>query len=235
MENQADAASKSQKADSNPTLRIDVEASQLLEAAAKKVGLKKGQYASAAIKYFAKLGLDPSADVAQGLHVISSKVSQEARAVRTQNVDIANRLAAIIRGWEKSLYGYLQDQQDVTLNYLEHIERNLLFQQASLEANLLAPLTEQVIRGGIEANLARVISRSALQKFQRVLKETVEETSVLEGEDNRERDRRLAKQLEFFVSENDKPVPLLTPKPALTPVPAKIVATTPASPTTSPK
>lgn len=235
MEKQADAKPKSQKAAPNPTLRIDDEANQLLEAAAKKVGLNKGQYASAAIKYFAKLGLDPSADVAQGLHVIGSKVSQETRAVRTQNVDIANRLVAIIRGWEKSLYGYLQDQQDATLNYLEHIERNLLFQQASLEANLLAPLTEQVIRGGIEANLTRVMSRSALQKFQRVLKETVEETSVLEGNDNRERDRRLAEQLQFFVSDNNKPVPLLTPKPALTPVPAKAVAATPTTPTTPPK
>lgn len=174
MENQADATPKSQKAAPNPTLRIDAAANQLLEAAAKKVGLNKGQYASAAIKYFAKLDLDPSADVAQGLHVIGSKVSQETRAVRAQNVDIANRLVSIIRGWEKSLYGYLQDQQDATLNYLEHIERNLLFQQTSLEANLLAPLTEQVIRGGIEANIARVTSKSVLQKFRRVLKETVE-------------------------------------------------------------
>lgn len=227
--------SKSQKPAPNPTLRIDAEANQLLEAAAKKVGLNKGQYASAAIKYFAKLDLDPSADVAQGLHVIGSKVSQETRAVRAQNVDIANRLVSIIRGWEKSLYGYLQDQQDATLNYLEHIERNLLYQQTSLETNLLAPLTEKVIRGGIEANLARVTSKSVLQKFRKVLKETMEEESVVEGNDNRERDQRLTDELKFFVEANDKPVPLLTPKPTLTPVPAKAVAAVPTPSTTPPK
>ena len=235
MENQADITSESQKPAPNPTLRIDAEANQLLEAVAKKVGLNKGQYASAAIKYFAKLNLDPSADVAQGLHVIGSKVSQEARAVRAQNVDIANCLVSLISGWEKSLYGYLQDQQDATLNYLEHIERNLLFQQASLESNLLAPLTEKVIRGGIEANLARVTSKSVLQKFRQMLKETVEEESVVEGNENRERDQRLTDELRFFVEANDKPVPLLTPKPTLTPVPAKAVAPAPTPSTTPPK
>lgn len=225
--------SKSKKPAPNPTLRIDAEANQLLEAAAKKVGLNKGQYASAAIKYFAKLGLDPSADVAQGLHVVGSKVSQEARAIREQNVAIGNRVISIMNGFEQSLYAYLQEQQDSTLSYLEHIERNLLFQQASLEANLLAPLAEHVIGGRAEALLARRMSAASRIKIQEALKVPTDDLEALEKSYNSKCKAILTNQLRIFVEANNKPVPLLTPKPTLTPVPAKAVAPTPS--TTPPK
>lgn len=232
MENQADATPKSQKAASNPTLRIDAEANHLLEAAAKKVGLNKGQYASAAIKYFAKLGLDPSANVAQGLHIVGSKVSQETHAIREQNVAIGNRVISMMRGFEQSVYAYLQEQQDSTLSYLEHIERNLLFQQTSLEINLLAPLVEHVIGGRVEAHMARRMSAASRIKIQEALKVPADDPDALRKSYDSKCSSMLTRQLRIFVEANNKPVPLLTPKPTLTPVPTKAAGSVPTTPTT---
>jgi hypothetical protein len=233
MENQADSTPKSQKATPNPTLRIDAEANHLLEVAAKKVGLNKGQYASAAIKHFAKLGLDPSADVAQGLHVVGSKVSQEARAIREQNVAIGNRVISLMNGFEQSLYAYLQEQQDSTLSYLEHIERNLLFQQDSLETNLLAPLVEHVIGGRAEALMARRMSAASRIKIQEALNVPTDDLEALKKSYDYKCKVILTNQLRIFVEANKKPEPLPTPKPTLTPVPAKAVAAVP-TPSTTP-
>ena len=235
MKNQADATPKSQKGAPNPTLRIDAEANQLLEAAAKKVGLNKGQYASAAIKYFAKLGLDPSADVAQGLHIVGSKVSQETRTIREQNVAIGNRIISMLNGFEQSVYAYLQEQQDSTLSYLEHIERNLLFQQTSLEINLLAPLAEHVIGSRVEAHMARRMGAASRIKIQEALKVPADDPDALKQSYDAKCRAMLSKQLRIFVEANNKPVPLLTPKPTLTPMPTKAAASAPTTPTTPQK
>jgi hypothetical protein len=137
-------------------IRLEPVANQQLTAHAKKLKMSKTKYASAAIAFFAESGLDPTAERPGGLADVNAKVSIETLAVRRQNADIGNRLMGIMRTWEKSLYGFLQEQQAGTLSYLEQIENNIIQHQVAVESELLAPMVELIISGSVEAQTARL-------------------------------------------------------------------------------
>ena len=66
------------------SLKITKVADGQLTAHAKKLKIGKGEYASAAIAYFAESGLNPTAERPQGLAGVALKVGAEARSVRVQ-------------------------------------------------------------------------------------------------------------------------------------------------------
>jgi hypothetical protein len=201
-----------------PPLRITVDADRVLIQQAKKLKMSKTKYASAAIAFFAQSGLDPTKEQPKGLANVDEKVSQETRAIRVQNVDIGNRLIAIIRAWEKTLYSFMQLQQGSTLNYLEQIEKNIMSHQVAVETNLLSPLIEQVIQGSIEAYMARVLGEKTLLHVRG--KEQTEWPTVNQNL-NSERDQQFVKRLREFITTNNVPVPKLSVKPAVAAAPAK--------------
>ncbi|MGI4734432.1 MAG: hypothetical protein ACRYG7_04560 [Janthinobacterium lividum] len=204
------------------TVGVDADAHRHVEAQAKKLSISKSQYASAAITYFAKSGLDPTKEQPKGLANVSDKVGQDTRAIRVQNVDIANRLIGIIRAWEKTLYGFMQVQQGTTLSYLEQIEKNIMSHQVAVETNLLSPLIEQVIQGSIESYMARVVGeRTHLHVTAKPKTDWAEMNQNLNGE----RDQQLVKRLRDFITTNTVPVPKLSVKPSVPAAPAKAVAT----------
>jgi hypothetical protein len=214
-------------------VRVGSDAYRQLTAHSKKLGLTNGEYASAAIAFFAQSGLDPTKEQPKGLANVSDKVGQETRAIRVQNVDIGKRLIAIIRAWEKTLYGFMQLQQGTTLSYLEQIEKNILSHQVAVETNLLSPLIEQVIQGSIESYMARVVGeRTHLHVTAKPKTDWAEMNQNLNGE----RDLQLVKRLRDFITTNSVPVAKLSVKPGVPAAPAKAVATpAPGSaPTTTP-
>jgi hypothetical protein len=151
---------------SSDVVRLEPSVARKLEGQAQKLKMSKGTYASAAIDYFATNGLDPTSQETQGLISVQAKMSEVGLEIRKQNADIGNRLVAILRTWESNQYKFQQAQQAGILGYLEEIESNILNHQVAVESQLLAPMLERLVRGGIETHMTRLLSEMLLLKFK---------------------------------------------------------------------
>jgi hypothetical protein len=204
------------------TVGVSESAFGQVESCAKKLKMSKVKYASAAIAFFAESGLDPTAERPAGLADVNSKVSIETRAVRVQNADIGNRLIGIMRTWEKALYGFLQQQQAGTLNYLEQIENNIIRHQVAVETSFLSPLVELVIKGGQDSYIARMLT-------ERVhIKMTGKEDSSSEASNkhyNAQRDANVATEVRTFLQANGVAAPGRAPKPVVPDTPKPVITT----------
>ncbi len=214
-----------------PSIKFSPDVDRLLTAQAKKLKVSKIKYANAAVAYFAESGMDPTKERPLGLASISSKVSEETLKIREQNVEHGHRLISIIRGWEKNLYGFMQQQQLSTNTYLELIESNILRHQVLVESNLLAPMVEQVVTAKTEARLARVVGEHSHLKIMGL---PLTDLAWVTDDHDEVRDRDVTEQMRKHMEINPVPVPKPTMKPAITPVPPKPVATVPATPPVTP-
>ena len=224
MDNQPlDSSQPADKAKTAPrkSVMITVSSHQQLEKAASALGVSNAEYASGAIAYFARLGLNPTDDASHGLGELGSKVSAETLAVRKQNVDIGNRLISIIRGWEGSLYGFMKQQELAQHTYLAAIERNLLERIVAMETTVLAPMAEQIIKAALESYVGRFISE---RTYLKVIGKEQTEWAGQHKQLSDDRDKLLLKAVEEYTKLHPNVVTTVTPKPALTPVPAKPVA-----------
>lgn len=199
-------------------IRLEPLANRLLTVQAKKLKLSKTKYASAAIAYFAETGLDPTAERPHGLADVSAAVSEQTLAIRQQNVDIGNRLISILRGWEKTLYGFLQQQQTGTSNYLQQIESNILGHQVQVESALLAPMVEQLFKVNLEAYITRAFASDLYVKSAGLPAGSVEKQMEVSTTG---RDMQLAKLMREFIETNNVAKPTLSPKPQVPATPAK--------------
>ena len=201
------------------SVRVTADAFRKLTTHAKKLDINNGKYASAAIAFFAEAGLDPTKERPAGLAEVTATVTKEARTTRVQQVEIGNRTISILRAWEKSLYGFMQQQQAGTLNYLEQIENNILRHQVAVESDLLAPLVGQVIRGNVEAQMARVY---AVRTHHQLMDEKKEEQWLAANQEVKgKRDRQLMTRLRTFIETNKVTLPSQTPKPQVPATPPK--------------
>lgn len=199
-------------------LKITLETDRVLTTHAKKLKMSKRKYANAAIAYFAETGLDPTKERPHGLANVTAKVSQETLAVRTQNVEIGNRVISILRGWEKTLYGFLQQQQAGTLNYLQQIESNILGHQVQVESTLLAPIVEQLFKVNLEAFLIRDFAAQLYVKSENLPAGSADEQMAVA---TKGRDQQLATTMREFIRTNNVGKPTLSPKPQVPATPAK--------------
>lgn len=192
------------------TVRLDPLANQQLTTHAKKLKIGKSAYASAAVAYFAERGLNPTAELPQTLADIRKLVVQEARTTRVQQVDIGNRIISINKTWEKALYGFLQQQQGTTLDYLEQIESSILQHQVAIALNRLLPMIELMISCSTEAYIGRVIAER-MNLFIRGKNDN--EWSAVNKHNNDSRDRLMLNELREFIKTNNVPAPKPAPKP----------------------
>lgn len=212
-----------------------------MDKAAKKLKISNIDYASAAIAYFATNGLDPTSQETQGLISVQAKMSEVSLEIRKQNVDIGNRLVAILRAWEANQYKFLQAQQNGVFEYLENIEANILNNQGAMESRVLAPLLQRVVRNGVEAHLTRMLTEMLLLKFGD--KDYPFSTAKLKGTNadyDEQRDRQLVRELRKLLEDTPSATPTLTQKPAIAvpvigaPVKSTGTAVTPASAASTP-
>lgn len=200
------------------SVRVTADAFRKLTTHAKKLDINNGKYASAAIAFFAEAGLDPTKERPAGLAEVTATVIKEARTTRVQQVDIGNRTISILRAWEKALYGFLQQQQGGTLNYLEQIENAILRHLVTVETNLLSPMVEMMVKNNIETYMGRVIAeRTGLHMTGK--KES--EWDAANRAMNDDRDQQLIIQMREFIKTNGVPVPQLAPKPLVPVLPPK--------------
>jgi hypothetical protein len=195
---------------------LNLASHQQLEKAAKKLKMNNAEYASAAIAYFAKSGLDPREEHLLDGPLTRSKISEGVANVRAHNADIGNRLFALTRGFEKTMYLFMQQQEHNMNVYLEGIEGNLMKRLVLMEDSLLQPLVERVLRGNQEAHLGRGIGMLIYQAMS--------EKSPSWGDQNKiytkELEENLAKELKEFMTDHPIPPAKSTKRPAATPVPA---------------
>lgn len=215
-----------------PPLRITVDADRALTKEAKKLKMSKGKFASAAIAYCAELGIDPTAERVEGIASVARKVEAGVANVRTHNADIGNRIYALTRGFEKTLYQFMQQQQHATYAYMEAVESNLLRHLVALETNLLNPMIEEIVKGTVEAHVGRIIGERA---YLKVTGRAPEEWSGQHAKFSGERDQIVVANLREFIKDHKVPVPRSSIKPGATPVPAKPAAPATTSPPATPK
>lgn len=209
-----------------PTVHLSPEVDRLFTAHAKKLKLTKGEYASAAIAYFAENRLDPTKAPAQSFAHVTKTVAQEARSIRVQNVDIGNRLISILRNWEKSLYGFLQQQQGGSLSYLEQSVVQILRHQVALETNVLAPMVEMLVRSSLEAYNTRVISEHTNLNVTGGKGPGWEAVNAALNEAT---DKKVVVQMREFIKNHNVPAPSLPTKPQVPATPPKAPATSAAT------
>lgn len=215
-----------------PPLRITVDADRVLTQQAKKLKMSKGKFASAAISFFAESGLDPTAERSQNLAIIGQKVDAGVASVRVHNADIGNRLYALTRGFEKTLYLFMQQQQQATYSYMENIEGNLLQHLVRLERHMLEPMLEQIMRVKADTCTARITGERA---YLASANKPAVDWKAMHDKLSTERDERLMADLREHVKKHVMPTPQPTAEPSVTPVPAKPVAPVATAPPTTPK
>ena len=199
-------------------IRLEPVANHQLTVQAKRLKMSKTKYASAAIAFFAENGLDPTKERPAGLAEITATVTKEARTTRVQQVEIGNRTISILRAWEKALYGFLQQQQGGTLNYLEQIENDILRHQVALETNFLSPMVEMMVKSNIEIYINRVLTERTNLRVSG--SEQAGWAAANKGL-NDDRDAQILVEMREFIKNNAVPVPKLTPKPQVPVLPPK--------------
>lgn len=207
---------KSTPARAANSVRVSSEAFQQLTKHAKKLGMTNGEYASAAVSYFANGGFDPREEHLLDGPLTRTKISEGVANVRAHNADIGNRLFALTRSFEKTIYQFMHQQESAMSLYIEGIESNLMKRLVLMEDSLLQPLVERVLRGNQEAYIGRGISMLIYQ--------TLSEKSPSWGDQNKiytkELEENLAKELKEFIKDHPIPPAKSTLRPTATPVPA---------------
>ena len=200
-----------------------------MTAQAKKLDITNGEYASAAIAYFAESGLNPTAAQGETLASFSNRQKEEGRANRQQTVDVGNRLVAIMRTWEKANYAFMQQLQAGTVNHMEQIESNLLQQLVGLESSYFVPLVEMIMKNNIEIYFARVIG----EKTELVVRGQ-KDAEWAEGHKllNDSRNKQLVELMRNFIKNNRLEKPTLSPKPQALALPVRAPAAPAAVPPT---
>ena len=204
------------------TLKITLETDRLLTAQAKKLKLSKRKYANAAIAYFAESGLDPTANVSEGLAGLNATVLKETMQGRGQAALIGNRIMSVIRTWEKNQYTFMQEQQAKLLNYLEQMENTLHRQHTAVETNLLTPMASMLINTELEVDTLRDLGATAVMILKKVADS--EQDRFLELGRNGAKKEHVAKMREF-IQTNHVAKPQPTPKPGVTPRPSVVDGT----------
>ena len=214
--------SKTGAATATDNIRLEPGANRKLTAAAGKLKLSKSKFASAAIAYFAETGLDPTANVTEGLAGLNATVLKETMQGRAQAALIGNRIMSVMRTWEKNLYTFLQEQQAKSLNYQEQIENTLHRQHTAVEMNLLTPMASMLIKGDLELENIRYLGETAVMTLKNVTEGS--RAAIMEKADIGLMKLHVEKMREFMQTNHvAKPQP--TPKPGVTPRPAVVNGT----------
>jgi hypothetical protein len=220
----------------NKTVTVSEDAFLQVGQSAKKLKMSKSKYASAAIAFFAQSGLDPTKELPADLAAVSQKIEGGVASVRAHNADIGNRLFALTRGFEKTMYLFMQQQEHNMNVYLEGIEGNIMRRLVSMEDNLLSPLVEHVMRGAEDALIGRGF---AARVYLELMKQPADSWQKHNDKLTEERDGQLVVALRKFMASHATPPAKSTRRPAATPVPPKPVAPAaapaPAPATTPPK
>jgi hypothetical protein len=200
---------------------LDSDSFQLLTGCALHYGHTKSAFASAAIRYFAERGLDPTvsqtASLEHKLDALGHKIDGETLRIRQQNVDIANRLIGLLRGWQKDSYEFHHNVQKELINYLQSIESSILRHQLEQEKNIFWPIIENLFRINFEASTSRGFGQLLYL------------ISISKQDDLKAHRDRTAKDLEEEVLEMQQaytqkypmPTTYLSAKPAPTPIPER--------------
>ena len=202
-----------------PLVRITVSADHALTQQAVKLKLGKGEYASAAIAYFAENGLDPTANVSEGLAGLNAAMLKETTQGRAQAALIGNRIISVLRTWEKNQYTFMQEQQAKLLNYLEQMENTLHRQHTAVETNLLTPMASMLINTELEVDTLRDLGATAVMILKKVAES--DHDRFLEMGKNGAKKSHVEKMREF-IQTNHVAKPQPTPKPGVTPRPSVV-------------
>jgi hypothetical protein len=146
------------------TVALEPDAYSMLTKAAKKLDVRYSVFASAAIRYFASNGLDPTSQETMGLVSVQTKVSEASMEVRKAVTETANQTGRIVLAFEHEMFKFLQAQQVGTFAYLERIEATLLHNQAEMELRLLTQLFEKFVKLEVDGDLNRVLLETLLLK-----------------------------------------------------------------------
>ena len=217
------------------TVALENVAHSSLEKAAKKLKMSNAKFASVAITYFTQNGLDPTQDhtsleelsqqMKEGFAKLGVGVTDGVANVRAHNADIGNRLFALTRNFEKTLYAFEQQQQLATYSYLELIESNLLRHLVQIDSDVFQPIMEHLLRTEQEAFITRGLAT-------RIMLHLRNESQVLGAQNAKftdEREEVLVTKLREYLQNHKLPTPQPNRRPGATVVPTK-----PASPAATP-
>ncbi|WP_223654260.1 hypothetical protein [Hymenobacter psoromatis] len=215
------------------TVALESDAYSMLKKTAKKLNVRYSAYASAAIRYFASNGLDPTSQQTMGLISVQAKVGEASLDVRKAVTETGNHTRRTIRAFEHEMFKFLQAQQAGTFAYLERVEATLLQNQADMELRILTQLLERFVKNEVEGQLNRVLLEKLLLKTKEQNFSEAELEAAMESFVS-QRKHLLLTEYRKLLSTLTAEKPHLTTRPALAVVPSSAPMKPNPAETTSP-
>ena len=203
------------------TVALESDAYSMLKKTAKKLGVKYSVFASAAIRYFASNGLDPTSQETMGLISVQTKVSEASLDVRKAVTETGNQTGRTIRAFEHEMFKFLQAQQAAMFAYMERIEATSLQNQAEMELRLLTQLLERFVKSEVDGHLNRVLFEKLLLKNKEQIFSEAELDAAMVSFASQQKQLLLTeyrKLLSTLTAEKPQP----TTRPALAVVPSSV-------------
>lgn len=213
---------KEAKLSTTTSVALEPDAYSMLTKAAKKLNARYSVFASAAIRYFAANGLDPTSQETMGLISVQAKVGEASLEIRKSVVETGNQTRRTINTVEHELFKFLQTQQSGTFAYLERIEATLLQSQSQMEFRLLEQILEKFVNIEVEDQFNRELLKKLLLKSKEQEFSETELDSVMQD--------FASKRKQLLLTEYRKLLSTLTPEksqPATRPALATVPASTP--------
>lgn len=161
----------SQKPSATATLSVALEsdAHALLKSSAQKLNLREKAFASAAIRYMALNGLDPTqlGGLAEGVKT-RAEISEASHAMRQATAELGSQVTQQLDVFKRELHQLLGAQQARMLDQLDYLEANIQAHQTALEIQLLVPLLQRMITLNVESHLSAQLLQQLLLKFENI-------------------------------------------------------------------
>ena len=240
-----DERKKSRKITRHFSVGLDPKTGKNLADKTKSLGITNGKFASAAVDFFIRNGLDPTDPTVKTMDSLEVVLRKEMAAgfeeladKTTQNTNkVGNRLVTILRAWERDSYEFMLQQQKQTHNYIEQVEANLLKSFVAMETHMLAPMHEQIAKVNGEATMALFLTERILSRAKQMSPDDEAKQHKIINDD---KSRIVIEYLREYLRLHPVVQPTLTLKPTIMKAPPiaapkpKVPAVAPATPTQTP-
>jgi len=197
----ADRPSRKSPTGTSSTVRIRSDVDRQLTKSAKALGLSKNDFATAAVAYFTERELNPVSDRTREGLLIQRKLNDRCDHLEQQLKSLGDRI-----------FGFLQTSEKSVLRFM-----------VAQEQMLFAPMIEHLLRGAVDAYMARQLGEQILLKQH----ERLGEYDAKHAKQNQKRDKEIAERMLSFQPTR---VPNLPKTVAPTSTSSQAESTPPASP-----
>ncbi|GAB3637905.1 hypothetical protein GCM10027422_34950 [Hymenobacter arcticus] len=148
-------------------MALEADAYTMLVRISKKLNTHQRNFASAAIRNYAELGLDPTkTSVLMEAAKTRAEINEMSHNMRKLLSQVSDDLTKKLHTLEQDMYRFQMAQEVTMMTYLARIEAGILLRQTTMQTQILTPLVEKILGVGVETHLNRTLLEELLLKFK---------------------------------------------------------------------